>query len=46
MIVIANAFQKLESVKILVRSLSKKGLFRTRFDRDHVKASQIFAKSP
>ena len=46
MIVIANVFKKLETVKILVRPLSKKRCFRTRFDNQHVKASQIQAKSP
>ena len=37
MIVIANVFPKLETVKILVRSLSKKCRFRTRFESQHVK---------
>ena len=46
MIVIGNAFLKLQTVKILVRPLSKKRRFRTRFDSQHVKASQILAKSP
>ena len=43
---IANAFPKLQTVKILVRPLSKKCRFRTRFDNQHVKPSQILAKSP
>ena len=46
MIVIANVFRKLEAVKILFRPLSKKCRFRTRFNSQHVKASQILAKSP
>ena len=45
-IVIATAFPKLRTVKNLVRLLSKKGRFSTRFDSQHVKASQIPAKSP
>ena len=39
MMVTANVFPKLETVKILVRPLSKKLRFRTRFDSEHVKAS-------
>ena len=39
-IVIANVFKKLETVKILVRPLSKKRCFRKRFDSQHVKASK------
>ena len=46
MIVIANVFPKLQTVKILVRPLSKKRPFRTRFERQYVKASQILPKSP
>ena len=46
MIVIANVFPKLETVKILLRPLPKKRNSRTRFDSQHVKASQIHAKSP
>ena len=46
MIVIGNAFPKLQSVKILVRPHSKKRRFRTRFESQHVKASQILANSP
>ena len=37
MIIIANAFPKLQTVNILVRPLSKKRRFRTRFDNQHVK---------
>ena len=40
MIVLANVFPKLENVKNFVRTLSKKRRFRTRFDSQHVKASQ------
>ena len=46
MLVIANVFAELQTVNILVRPLSKKRRFRTRFDSQHVKASQILAKSP
>ena len=46
MIVIANVFKKVETVKILIRPLSEKRRFRTRFDSQHVKASQILVKSP
>ena len=45
MIAIANVFPKLQTVKILVRPLSKKRPFRTPFDSEHVKASQVLAKS-
>ena len=46
MVVIANVFRTLQNMKILVRPLSKKRRFRTRFDSQHVKASKILAKSP
>ena len=46
MIVIADLFPKLQTVTILVRPLYKKRCFRTRFERQHVKASQILAKFP
>ena len=46
MIVIANVFAKLQTVKILLRSLSEKHPFRTRLDSQHVKTFQIIAKSP
>ena len=46
MIVIANVFPKLETVKILLRPLSKKRRFRTSFDSHHVKASQKLVKPP
>ena len=45
MIVIANVFLKLQTVKILVRPLSKKRRFRTGFDKWYGRASQILAKS-
>ena len=44
MILIANVFPKLQTVKNLARGLSEKHHFRTRFNRQHVKVSQIFAK--
>ena len=46
MIVVANVFPKLETVKILVRPVSKKRRFRTRFESQHLKPSQILAISP
>ena len=45
MMVIAILFPKLQIVKNFVRPLSKKRYFRTRFDSQHVKVSQILAKS-
>ena len=44
MMVIANAFLKLQTLKILVRPLSKKRCFRKRFDRHHVKVCQILCE--
>ena len=41
MIIIANVFPKLETVKILVRSLSKKRRFRTRIHSQDVKAPKM-----
>ena len=46
MIVKANVFPKLQTVKILVRALSRERRFRKRFDSQHVKVFQILAKSP
>ena len=46
MILTANVFQNLQNVQNLLRSLSKKHRFRTRFDSQHVKTFQILAKSP
>ena len=46
MIVIANVFRKLQTVKNLVRTLSKERCCRTHFDSQHVKASQILPKYP
>ena len=45
-IVIANVFPKLGTVKILLRQLSKERRLSTRFDSQHMKASQILVKSP
>ena len=45
-IVLANVFPKLQTVKNLVRLLSKKRRFTTRFDSQHVKGSQMLVKSP
>ena len=45
MIVIANVFPKLQTVKILVTTPSKKRGFKTGLGSQHVKASQILAKS-
>ena len=44
-IVIANIFPKLETVKGLVRALSKKRCLRTYFESEHVKWSQTLVKS-
>ena len=46
MIAIANVFPKLQTVKELLRPLSQKPRFRTRFDSQHVKAAQIHPESP
>ena len=45
MMLIANEFPKLETVKNLVRPLSKKRRFRKSFDSQHVKESQTLVKS-
>ena len=45
MMVIANVFPKLQTVKNFVRPFCKKRRFGTRFDNQHVKVSQILAKS-
>ena len=45
MIAIATAFPKLLTVKNLLIPLSEKGQFSTRFDSQHLKASQTLAKS-
>ena len=45
MIVRANVFPNLQTVKDLVRSLTKKRRFRTHFDSQHVKESQTLEKS-
>ena len=44
-IVRANVFPKLQTVKDLVRPLSKKRRFRTSFNSQHVRGSQTFVKS-
>ena len=46
MIVRANVFPKLETVKNLVRTLSKKRRSTTRFDTQDEKTSEILAESP
>ena len=45
MIVIATLLRKLQAIKDLVRPLSKKKYFRTPFDSQYVKGSQILVKS-
>ena len=44
MIVLANVFPKSQILKIFVRPLSKHRRFRTRIDRQHVKASKLIPK--
>ena len=46
MMVIANVFSKLQTVKNFVTKLCKKGRFGTRLNSRHVKGSRIPAKSP
>ena len=45
MIIITNAFPKLKTAKDVVSQTSKMPRFRTPFDRQHDKESQIFVKS-
>ena len=45
MIAIGNVFPKLQTVKILVKALSKNRRFRIRFHTERVKVSQILSKS-
>ena len=45
MTLIANVFPKLQTVRVLVRPLSKKLRFRKSFDSHYVKMSQILLKS-
>ena len=45
MIIRANVFPKLQTVKILIRPLCKKRPLKKGFDSQHLKASQILAKS-
>ena len=44
MIVIPTLFRKLQTVKDLVRQLSKKPRFTKTFDIEHVKGSQTLVK--
>ena len=44
MIVIPTLFRKLQTVKDLVRQLSKKHFLRAPFDSEHVKGSQTLVK--
>ena len=46
MIVIADVFPKLQTVKIFVRKFSKEHRFGTGLGSQHVKASKLIAKSP
>ena len=46
MIVIDKLFPKLQTLKIFLRILSQEHRFRTGFGSQHVKASQLLAKSP
>ena len=46
MIIIANVLPKLQTVKNLVRPLTIKRCFKTRFHSQHVKACKVHAKSP
>ena len=45
MVVIATLFDKLQTIKDLVRPLCKKHCFRTPFDSQHVKEYQTHIKS-
>ena len=44
--VVANVFRRLQTVKNFVTPLCKERRFRTRLDSPHVKVSRILAKSP
>ena len=44
MLLIANVFPKLQTVKNLAKALSKKHCFRQLLDSEHVKESQILVK--
>ena len=46
MMIIANVFPKLQTVKNFFKPLFKKGGFGTPLDSEHVKVSRIIAKSP
>ena len=45
MIATATLFRKLNTVRELVKPLFKKHRFRTTFDSQHIKGSQILVKS-
>ena len=45
MMVIANVFPRFQTVKDLLRPLSKKHPFRTSFNSEHAKVSQTLVKS-
>ena len=45
-VVIANILPNLQTIKDLVRALSKKRRFTTSFDSQHIKASETLLKSP
>ena len=45
MVVIPTLFRKLQTVKDLVRTISKNDRFRTPFDSQHVKDAQTLLKS-
>ena len=46
MLVIANIFPKIQTVKMFIRPLSKKRCYRRRFVSQHVITPQILMKSP
>ena len=46
MIVIANVFRKLQTVKIFVTKFSQEDRFKTPFGSQHVKAPQLLPKPP
>ena len=45
MILVANVFPKLQTIKDLVRPISQMFCFRTPFDSQNAKVSQILVKS-
>ena len=46
MFVLGNVFAELQTVKNLLGPLSKKPAFRTRFETQHLKPSQVIEKCP